>query len=80
MRGWITAVAVAVGMSLFAIGAQANCGKCGADDKEAPKHEWCKKCGETDKDKCCKEAEKCEACGYHKGSPGCQHECGENED
>jgi hypothetical protein len=74
MRTLMAAVAVAVGLG-FAGMAYANCGHCGADKPKTEEHAWCKHCGETDKTKCCTEAEKCEKCGLHKGSPGCQHEC-----
>jgi hypothetical protein len=76
MRKLVLVALMAAAVGTFAgVSAYAGCGHCGAKKEGAEKHEWCGKCGETDKEKCCKEAAKCDKCGLHKGSPGCKHEC-----
>jgi hypothetical protein len=70
----LIALMAAAVATLAGTSALANCGHCGAK-KEGSEHAWCEKCGETDKEKCCKDAVKCEKCGLHKDSPGCKHKC-----
>ena len=75
MKRIIIVAVLALGVGLGAASVYANCGHCGGDKAKKEEHAWCSKCGETDKEKCCKDATKCEKCGLHKDSPGCKHQC-----
>ncbi|HRT05433.1 MAG TPA: hypothetical protein P5204_07015 [Kiritimatiellia bacterium] len=70
------AIGLALAVGLVGSAAWAQC--CpGSKAKAKASAEVCAKCGEVAKSAaCCQaDAERCPACGLHKGSPGCGAKC-----